>query len=105
MARSASPKTSQAAGKAASPTLVQVTDLTAGLDRRVAVTQMKPDRARRLRNVRISVAGEWQPRPGWDDHHTTSLGAGRPQGAERVYLEGVTAFNLFAWGGDVYKPN
>ena len=101
MARSSSPQKAQAAGKAAKPTLVQVTDLTAGLDRRVAVTQMKPDRARRLRNVRVSVAGEWQPRPGWDDHSTASLGAGRPQGAARVYLEGVTPFTLGAWDGKV----
>ena len=103
MAKSTSPAKAQSAGKAAMPTLVQVTDLTAGLDRRVAVTQMKPDRARRLRNVRVSVAGEWQPRPGWDDHSTTSLGSGRPQGAARVYLEGVTPFTLGAWDGKVYS--
>jgi len=84
--------------------LTRVTDMTGGLDRRVSPSLMKPERARRLKNATLSTAGEWGPRPGWADWHTTSLGAGRAQGAARVYLSGVTPFNLFAWGGDVYRP-
>lgn len=90
-------------GRTPAATIVQVTDLTGGLDRRVSPTLMKPDRARRLRNADLSVAGEWRPRSGWADWSTASLGAGRGQGAGRIYLNGVTPFSLFAYDGDVYK--
>lgn len=89
---------------ASAPSLVQVTDLTGGLDRRVAPTLLKPTRARRLRNVRVSVVGEWQPRPGWATWLQTSMGTGRAQGAQRVYLNGVTPFTLAAHDGKVYAP-
>lgn len=95
---------SQSRRSGSAPSLVQVTDLTGGLDRRVAATLLKPNRARRLRNVRVSVVGEWQPRPGWSDWLQTSMGDGRAQGAQRVYLDGVTPFTLAAHGGNVYKP-
>jgi hypothetical protein len=83
--------------------VVSVTDLTGGLDRRVATTLMEPERARRLRNVKLTIPGEWQPRAGWASWLTSSVGTTRPQGAARIYLDGITPFTLLAADGDVYK--
>lgn len=95
----------QRAARSAQPVQVQVSDLTGGLDRRVSPTQMAPERSRRLRNAKISVAGEWQPRSGWASWMTTTMGSGRAQGAARIYLDGVAPFTLAAHSGSIYKPS
>lgn len=102
MPRTIAPK--QAQGPARDQ-LVQVSDLTGGLDRRTSPTLLRPERARRLSNCRLSVVGRWIPRPGWEQWTTTSLGAGRAQGGQRVYLGSVDPFSLLAFDGDIYKPS
>lgn len=94
----------QLKAKGADTALMNVSDMTGGIDRRTAPTLLKPDRARRLRNARLSVAGRWIPRPGWVQRSTTSLGTDRGQGGTRVYIDGIDPFLLYGYGGSVYRP-
>ena len=84
--------------------LVGVDDLTGGVDLRRSPTLVQPSRARMLRNVSLQEPGAWQPGFGWFGFSTTSLGANRLQGAERIYLAGLSPFLLGAYQGGVYKP-
>jgi hypothetical protein len=43
--------------------------------------------------------------PGWESFSTASLGSGRPQGGQRIYLGDETPFTLASWNGGVYKPS
>lgn len=83
--------------------LLSVEDLSGGLDLRKAATLLKPNRARVLRNFSLREPGALLMFPGWASHSTTSLGAGRPQGGQRVYLGSGTPFTVAAWDGGVYK--
>jgi hypothetical protein len=86
------------------PELLRVDDLSAGIDLRRSPSLLKPNRARRLRNFSLQEPGALLVYPGWRTHSTASLGAGRCQGGQRVYLSGST-FTLAAFGGSVYKPS
>lgn len=77
-------------------------DLTGGLDLRRTPTQLGPSRARDLVNFGLSEAGALTVRPQWTQFSTASLGAGRIQGGQRVYLSSY-AFTLLAHGGKVYQ--
>jgi hypothetical protein len=96
-------KTRQAKG--AGLDYATVTDMTAGVDLRRALTLIQPSRARTLRNVSLQEPGAWTPYPGFDTLSTTSLGGTYCQGAARIYLAGVTPFTLAAYSGAVYKPS
>lgn len=85
--------------------LLSVEDLSGGLDQRKAATLLKPNRARVLRNWTLREPGALLMFPGWVSHSTTSLGSGRPQGGQRVYLGNATPFTLAAWNGGVYRPS
>lgn len=91
--------------KGAQTALITVQDMTGGLDRRTTATLLKPARARRLQNVRLSVAGRLIPRPGWMEMSDASLGNARMQGGTRAYLEGTDPFLLAAFNGEVYRPS
>jgi hypothetical protein len=84
---------------------VPVDDLSGGLDQRKAATLLKPNRARVLRNFSLREPGALIVWPGFASFSTSSLGSGRPQGGQRVYLGLVSPFTLAAWGGSVYKPS
>src|SRR5574341_2454168 len=83
--------------------VIQITDLSGGLDLRRSPTILGPDRARVLRNYSLGRPGELVVRPGYTQFSTTNLGSTRAQGARRIYL-GSTQFTLLAWGGQVYRP-
>ncbi len=83
---------------------VPVMDLSGGLDQRKAATLLASNRARVLRNFSLREPGALIVWPGWSTFSATSLGAGRPQGGQRIYLADLTPFTLAAWDGDVYKP-
>src|SRR5712671_3040739 len=83
--------------------LVEVLDLTGGLDRRTSPTLLKPDRSRQNLNARLSVAGRWIPRPGWDRFSTSDLNVNRLQGSDRIYLSGLAPFTLLAGNGIVHQ--
>lgn len=83
---------------------VAVDDLSGGLDQRKAPTLLKSNRATKLRNWSLREPGALTLTPGWTTFSTASLGAGRPQGGQRVYLGSATPFTLAAWNGGVYKP-
>jgi len=85
--------------------LVPVGDLSGGLDQRKAPTLLKSNRSRVLRNWSLREPGALVVFPGWETFSTTSLGAGRPQGAQRIYLANTTPFTLAAWNGGVYQPS
>lgn len=84
--------------------LLSVEDLSGGLDLRKAATLLKPNRARVLRNWSLREPGALLMFPGWISHSTASLGSGRPQGGQRIYLGAGAPFSLAAWSGSVYKP-
>lgn len=86
------------------PELLLVDDLSAGIDLRRSPSLLKANRAIRLRNWSLEEPGALLPVPGWLSYSTASLGAGRVQGGERVYLSGLT-FTLAAFAGSVYKPS
>jgi hypothetical protein len=81
---------------------VPVEDLSAGLDMRKAATLLKPNRARVLRNWSLREPGALIVFPGWSSF-SMSLGSGRGQGGQRIYLGLVNPFTLYAWSGSVYK--
>ncbi len=84
--------------------LITVDDLSGGLDLTKAPTLLKANRSRLLRNWSLREPGAVIVTPGWRTFSTSSLGDGRPQGAQRVYLGSGTPFTLAAWNGGVYKP-
>jgi hypothetical protein len=84
--------------------IVEVMDLTGGIDVRRHPTRMREDRARKLINWSISEPGALVVRSGYLQFSTTSLGATRAQGGERVYLSSNRHFTLVAYGGEVFKP-
>jgi hypothetical protein len=87
---------------------IAVSDMTGGVDLRQAQTLLGSDRARTLVNFALAEPGALAVRPGYQAWSTTSLGAGRMQGAARVYLNTAlpsvnsTAFQLAAYQGGVY---
>jgi hypothetical protein len=82
----------------------RVSDLSGGLDQRKAPTLLKANRARVLQNWSLREPGALVVYPGWTTFSTASLGSGRPQGGQRIYLGSGTPFTLAAWNGGVYKP-
>lgn len=82
--------------------LLEITDLSGGLDLRRSPTLLASNRARTLKNYSLTNPGELVVRPGYRQFSTTVLGASRFQGGQRVYL-GSTQFSLFAWNGAVYS--
>lgn len=84
--------------------LLSVEDLSGGLDLRKAPTLLKPNRARVCRNWSLREPGALVMFPGWATVSDASLGSGRPQGGQRVYLGSGNPFSLLAWNGGVYKP-
>ena len=83
--------------------VLEIPDLSGGLDLRRSPTLLGTDRARVLRNYSLTTPGELVVRAGYTLFSTTNLGASRGQGGQRVYLAGAQ-FTLFAWGGNVYRP-
>ncbi len=83
---------------------VAVEDVSGGLDQRKAPTLLSSNRSRILKNWSLREPGALSVVPGWLTFSTSSLGSGRPQGGQRIYLGGVTPFTLAAWQGGVYKP-
>jgi hypothetical protein len=83
---------------------VSVSDISGGLDQRKAPTLLKANRARVLQNWSLREPGALVVYPGWTTFSTASLGSGRPQGGQRIYLGSGTPFTLAAWNGGVYKP-
>ncbi len=94
----------QLKAKGADTSLINIADMTGGLDRRTAATLLKPNRARRLTNTRLSVEGRLIPRPGWVLRSDGSLGSARGQGGARVYVDGTDPFLLYGFNGAVYRP-
>lgn len=89
--------------------LLQVTDLSGGVDLRSAQTLLKSERSRNLVNWSLEQPGALIVRPGFLQFSTSSLGNTRPQGGQRVYLNTAipsaasTAFTLLGWNGGVYN--
>jgi hypothetical protein len=102
------PKTQRAVtGKAYQ--LLPVTDLSGGVDLRSAQTLMASERARTLVNWSLSQPGALPVRAGYLRFSTSTLGIGRPQGGQRVYLNTAlpsaasTAFTLLGYNGAVFS--
>ncbi|MEQ1726741.1 MAG: hypothetical protein ABL982_00055 [Vicinamibacterales bacterium] len=86
------------------PQLVRVDDLSLGLELRLASSLLKQGQASLLRNWSLREPGSLVTYPGWLERSDSSLGARRPQGGQRVYLDAAT-FTLVADNGLVYKPS
>lgn len=89
--------------------LVPVIGPSAGLDLRTSPTLLAPEKARTLTNFSLAEPGALTVRKGYDQFSTTSLGAGRGQGAARVYLvtaipaQASTIVTLVGWNGALYN--
>jgi hypothetical protein len=83
------------------PQVVEVADLTGGVNLRVAPTLLESDQARHCRNFSLEEPGALRVRPGYMQFSTASFGSGRGQGGQRVYLSSH-AFTLFAHNSSVY---
>lgn len=84
--------------------IVEVSDLTGGVDVRRHPTRMASDRSRKLINWSISEPGALVVRSGYVKHSAVSVGATRIQGGQRVYLSSNRHFTLVAHGGKVWRP-
>ncbi len=84
------------------PQLIEVTELSGGLDLRRNATLIAPNRARTLRNFSLKEPGAIVVRDGYTAYSSNSLGGNRIQGGARVYL-GSTQITLIAYGGAVYQ--
>lgn len=83
--------------------LIEVTDLTGGLDLRRSPTLLGSNRARTLKNFALTNPGELAVRAGYLRYSTAvNLGNARIQGGQRIYL-GSTTFTRIAWDGAVYR--
>jgi hypothetical protein len=82
--------------------LIEVGDLTGGLDLRRSPSLLSPDRSRTLRNFALTNPGELVVRPGYRQFSTTNLGNSRIQGGQRIYLNSTSGTRL-AWNGAVYS--
>ena len=78
-----------------------------GLDLRTSPSLMAADRARRLTNWSLSEPGAWVIRAGYRALSSV-IGAGRPQGGARIYLNTATpaahstVFTVMGYDGQVY---
>ena len=86
------------------PQLLRVDDLSGGLELRQSPSLLKPEQARLLRNWSLQEPGALVTYPGWESFSTSSLGARRIQGGQRVYLEDTAPFTLASDNGSVYQP-
>lgn len=84
--------------------LVEVGDLTGGVDLRRSQTLLKPERSRKLSNWEVNEPGALTVPPGYTKVSTAAFSTGRAQGGQRCYV-GQTAFTLLAMDGKVYKPS
>ena len=82
--------------------LVEVPDMTGGLDLRSTPSQLEPTRARKLMNWSLSEPGALVVRPGWQQFSATELSTLRMQGARRIYLSSRT-FTLAASSGHIFQ--
>jgi hypothetical protein len=83
--------------------LLEVSDLTGGVDLRRSPTLLGENRARTLLNYSLEEPGALTVRPGYQAASAASFGS-NPQGGARVYLA-ASVFTLFANDGAVYKPS
>jgi hypothetical protein len=85
------------------PQLLEVSDMTGGVDLRRSPTLLAPNRARSLSNYSLEEPGALVVRRGWQRASSGSLGSGRAQGGQRVYLSS-RVFSVLAWNGAIYNP-
>ena len=85
---------------AKAPQLVQVEDMTGGVQLHVSPTLISPDGAQQLRNWSLEEPGALITRLG-HVQFSASAGSGRGQGGQRVYLSSHT-FTLFAHNSTLY---
>ena len=83
--------------------VLEIPDMSGGLDLRRSPTLLATNRARVLRNYSLTTPGELPVRLGYTAYSTTNLGSSKAQGGRRIYLAS-TQFTLLAWGGNVYRP-
>lgn len=105
MAKSAQTRAAQI-GKAYQ--ILPVVGPSGGMDLRTSPTLLSPERARNLVNFSLAEPGALVVRKGYVAFSTSSLGASRPQGGQRVYLNTAlpnpasTSFTLVAWNANLY---
>lgn len=83
------------------PQLVEVADLSGGLDLRRSPTLIAANRALVMRNFALSEPGALVVRPGYLAYSSNTLGGNRIQGGQRAYLAS-TQLSLVAYDGAVH---
>lgn len=85
--------------------IVQVKDLTAGVNLRPSPTNVNPDQSALLLNTLIASKGELGIYPGWKAFSASSIATRRSQGGKRIYLKNSVTFSIAADNGNIYSPN
>lgn len=81
--------------------LIDVPDLTGGINLRLSPTLMASEEARQLRNWSLDEPGALIVERGYTRFSSASFGSGRAQGGQRVYLSSQT-FTLLAHNSTLY---
>src|SRR5688572_3949128 len=84
------------------PQLIEVAELSGGLDLRRSPTVMAPNRARGLRNFSLKEPGSLVVRDGYLAYSSNTLGGNRIQGGQRAYLQS-TQVSLISYDGAVHQ--
>lgn len=84
------------------PQLVDVTDLSGGVDLRRSPTLVAANRGVHYHNISLAEPGALMVRKGYSAYSSNSLGGDRIQGGQRAYL-GSTQVTLIGYGGAVYQ--
>src|SRR5205809_2065937 len=82
--------------------LIEIGDLSGGLDLRRNATLLGPNRARVLRNMSLREPGALVTRDGYTAYSSNTLGGNRVQGGRRAYLAS-TEISLIGYGGAIYQ--
>jgi len=83
------------------PQLVEVSDLTGGVNLRLAPTLLAPEESRQCRNWSLEEPGALTVERGYTRFSSASFGSGRAQGGARIYLSSHT-FTLLAHNSTLY---
>jgi len=82
--------------------VVEVSDMTGGINLRVAPTLLSSEQSRTCRNFSLEEPGALRVRLGHARFGSANFGTGRAQGGQRVYLSSHT-FTLVAHNSTVYR--
>lgn len=83
--------------------ILDVSDLTGGVDLRRSPTLLAPNMSRTCKNFGVGEPGALTVQPGYVVVSSAAFSSVRAQGGARIYLSGAV-FTLMAYHGEVFRP-